>query len=52
MMKDNDIKEYVIIDDDSDMLKSQLERFVQTSYDYGLRDDSILEKVEKYYIKI
>lgn len=32
----NDIESYVIIDDDSDMLDSQLYHFVQTNYEYGV----------------
>lgn len=35
------IKNYVIIDDDSDMLDSQLDNFVQTDYKYGLTDDMV-----------
>ena len=47
----NPVDNFIILDDDSDMLKSQLERFVQTSYNYGLRDDSILEKAENILYK-
>ena len=32
------IENYVILDDDSDMLDSQLEHFIQTDYKYGLLD--------------
>lgn len=33
------ITNYVILDDDSDMLTSQLDNFVNTSYMYGLNDE-------------
>lgn len=33
------ITNYVILDDDSDMLTSQLDNFVNTSYMYGLTDE-------------
>lgn len=33
-----EIKDFVILDDDSDMLPEQMDRFVQTSFDTGLLD--------------
>lgn len=32
----DDVKSYVIIDDDSDMLKEQLDNFIQTDSEFGL----------------
>ena len=40
------IKNYVILDDDSDMLDSQLEHFIQTDYKYGLLDENF-EQMKK-----
>ena len=37
------IENYVILDDDSDMLDSQLEHFIQTDYKYGLLDKDFKE---------
>lgn len=37
------IQNYVIIDDERDMLESQLDNFVQTDYKNGLTDDIVNE---------
>ena len=38
-----EIDSYAIIDDDSDMLDTQINNFVQTSWDYGITPVSILK---------
>ena len=38
---DFDIEEYVIFDDDSDMMKSQLFHFIQTDYTFGLLEREV-----------
>jgi len=35
MLRLEDVKSYVILDDDSDMLKSQMDNFVKCDHDYG-----------------
>ena len=46
------IENYVILDDDSDMLDSQLEHFVQTDYKYGLLDKHFeqMKNILKLYL--
>lgn len=55
--KHNDIENYVILDDDSDMLNSQIYHFVQTNFEFGLTEQqvSLAIKVlnnEKIYNKL
>lgn len=38
----NGIDKYVILDDDSDMLESQMPFFVKTTFEWGLTDDEFL----------
>jgi hypothetical protein len=38
-IESNDVENYLILDDDSDMLPEQLENFVNTSFWVGLTDD-------------
>lgn len=37
----HDIENYVIIDDDTDMLDSQIMNFVQTNYEFGLTEQQV-----------
>lgn len=37
----HDIENYVILDDDSDMLDSQWQHFVQTNYEFGITEQQI-----------
>ena len=39
--KHNDIENYVILDDDSDMLNSQIYHFVQTNFEFGLTEQQV-----------
>lgn len=39
MHKHPDVKHYCIVDDDTDMLAKQLDRFVRTSFDTGMTPD-------------
>lgn len=41
LMDNPDIKEYVILDDDNDMLECQEEHFIQTSWLHGLTEEHI-----------
>lgn len=42
----SEVKNYIIIDDDSDMLYSQSEHFVKTSWDEGLNDMLMVKCIE------
>lgn len=35
-LKENEVENYIIIDDDSDMLPEQMQNFVKTDYEFGL----------------
>lgn len=39
----NDIEEYIIIDDDSDMLEEQMNNFLQTDFSIGLQKSDYVE---------
>ena len=43
LMDNPDIKEYVILDDDSDMLECQENNFIQTSWLHGLTEEHVPE---------
>ena len=41
-----EIDNYVIIDDDSDMLESQLDHFVQTNWEVGLTEEDVNKAIK------
>jgi len=45
--KHPEVEKYAILDDDSDMLESQLPNFFKTTFEYGLTED-IARKVTEY----
>lgn len=45
-IKDNNIENYIIIDDDSDMMPHQLDRFIHTKWDWGLTYNDYKRSVE------
>jgi len=42
----SEVKNYIILDDDSDMLYSQREHFIQTTWKDGLNDDHMNKSIE------
>lgn len=45
--KHPEVENYVILDDDNDMLDSQLEHFVQTNWEYrGLSDENVEQAIK------
>lgn len=42
----NEVDEYVILDDDKDMLDSQLSNFINTNYLYGLTEEDVEEAIK------
>ena len=45
-IEENNVKNYVILDDDSDMLESQMSNFVNTDCDLGLTKNDYLKAVK------
>lgn len=44
-LDDNDVDKYLILDDDSDMLKHQLPFFIHTNFDFGLQPEHVDEAI-------